>query len=267
MKVFVLGSNGMLGNYVDKYFYSKKYNAMPFTRKNLDASTASKASIRSSMLLKEDDVVINCVGLIKQRSEATRLDFIKVNAVFPQMLFAVCKEVGAKLIHVSTDCVYSGKTGGYDENSVHDARDDYGLTKSLGEPEDCTVIRTSIIGEETSNFLSLLEWVKSKRGLEVNGFTNHFWNGITCLQFAKICEQIIKEDIFWAGVKHVFSPQSVSKYELIKLISKVYDLNIKVNEYSSGEKCDRTLTTVRNGIILQVPDLEEQLIELRNFKF
>ena len=135
------------------------------------------------------------------------------------------------MIHVTTDCVFSGKDGNYDENSLHDETNDYGTSKSLGELCKATIIRTSIIGEETINKRSLLEWVRSNRGGEINGFTNHMWNGVTCLQLSKIIEKMIREKFYWEGVRHTFSPRSVSKYELVSLINEIYDLNIKVNKF------------------------------------
>jgi hypothetical protein len=97
------------------------------------------------------------------------------------------------------NCVFNGAEGGYVESSPHTAMDIYGRSKSLGESESATIIRTSIIGEELSNKLSLVEWVKSQAGKSVNGYLNHFWNGITCLQFAKICDYMLKNDLFWKG--------------------------------------------------------------------
>lgn len=163
------------------------------------------------------------------------------------------------------NCVYNGLEGAYNETSEHNATDLYGITKSLGEPKDATIIRTSIIGEEVNQHRSLLEWVKSNRGKEVSGFTSHTWNGITCLQFAKICKYIIDNKIFWRGVKHITSPDSITKCDLVKLISKVYNLNVKVNPHITDVVCDRTLSSIRNDISMGIPDLETQLIEMKAF--
>jgi len=166
---------------------------------------------------------------------------------------------------VTTDCVFDGKKGAYNEQDLHTATDVYGLSKSLGEPEYATVVRTSIIGEELSGKLSLLEWVKSNSGKEVNGFTNHYWNGITCLQFAKLCEKIIDSKNCWCGVRHLFSPNSVSKYELVKLISDVFDLNVVVKKFEAQDLCDRTLGSIYDKPLFEIPDLATQLEELRGF--
>jgi dTDP-4-dehydrorhamnose reductase len=134
-----------------------------------------------------------------------------------------------------------GKEGNYLEDTPHDALDVYGKTKSLGEPENCTVIRTSIIGEEINNSRSLVEWIKSRKDLDANGFTNHKWNGVTCLELAKCIDSIIKNNNFWSGVRHVLSPTSVTKDVLLKLINDRYNLNITINNTAAATPCDRSL--------------------------
>jgi dTDP-4-dehydrorhamnose reductase len=265
VKIFIFGSTGMLGTYVTKYFSTKGYEVVPVSRKNIDISKVTDSILMNSTISR-GDVVINCAGLIKQRAGTTEYDFIKINSMFPHMLSMMCETKGAKLIHISTDCVFDGVWGGYNENDEHNATDIYGRSKSLGEPSDATVIRTSIIGEEKTNFLSLLEWVKANKDSTVNGFTNHYWNGITCLKFAEVCEHIIKNNLFWSSVKHIFSPNIFSKYELVKMISDVYDLNINVIPVECQNKCDRSLTTIRRSIIIPIEDLETQLHIMKEFK-
>jgi len=265
MRIIIFGSTGMLGKYVSDYFSTRRYEVIASTRDDVDAANTSPAELISKGL-RSTDIMINCAGLIKQRKNVSNSDFVMVNAVFPHQLAAACESVGSELIHITTDCVFSGAKGPYLESSLHDELDVYGRTKSLGEPDNATVIRTSIIGEEASGFLSLLEWVKSNAGKEVNGYTDHFWNGITCLQFAKICEDIINNKLYWKGVKHVFSPETLSKKELTELISMVYELDITVNPYETGTPCDRSLATDREDVAdICVPALDYQLINMRKF--
>lgn len=265
MKVFIFGSTGMLGTYVCKYFSMKGYDIVPISRKDIDLSTVTKSIVMHSTIGR-GDVVINCAGLIKQRKDVTVYDFIKVNTMFPHLLAEVCDAKKAKLIHISTDCVFSGEVGDYDESCPHDATDIYGRSKSLGEPENASVIRTSIIGEEKFNRLSLVEWVKSNKGNIVNGFVNHTWNGITCLEFAKICEVMIKEDLFWKSVKHVHSPTIVTKCDLVEAISRIYDLEVEVTPMEAGSHCFRHLKSNRDDVIIEVPELYTQIEEIRKFK-
>lgn len=268
MKIFIFGQSGMLGRYVYSFLANKGFQVVGVNRNKFDIVTMCKHQLSTLLLdnkLSNEDVIINCAGLIKQRSKASKFDFVQVNAVFPYLLQHICDEIGCHLIHVTTDCVFDGLNENYDELSVHDARDVYGITKSLGEPEGATIIRTSIIGEELRNFNSLLEWVKSNKNGEIRGYTNHIWNGITCLRFAKICKDIIKEKNFWRGVKHITSPHIINKYDLVKLISDVYNLNIKVIPFETGVKCDRSLTSIRRDVSFEIPELKEQLIRMRDF--
>ena len=222
MKIFVLGSNGMLGRYVSTYL-SKENTVVNLTRKELDAENVTEEDITRILLdngFSQGHVVVNCIGMIKpQVDKFGTVAAIKVNSLFPYSLANVCERLNTKAIHITTDCVWSGKEGNYLEDAPHDALDVYGKTKSLGEPENCTVIRTSIIGEEINNSRSLVEWIKSRKDLDANGFTNHKWNGVTCLELAKCIYSIIKNNNYWSGVRHVFSPTGVTKDILLKLIN------------------------------------------------
>jgi dTDP-4-dehydrorhamnose reductase len=263
MRVFVLGHKGMLGRYVYTYLKSKGYDVIGVSRPTIDASKVSRAKLKASGIHKKD-VVINCIGIIK-RNDVPKSDFALVNAAFPHVLASICEEFGAKLIHVTTDCVYDGYEGNYDEKHWHTAKDLYGMSKSVGEPENATLIRTSIIGEEVGQARSLVEWIKSNKGKRVIGFTNHLWNGITCLQFAKVCEEIIEKNMFWKGVKHITSPNPITKAGLVEMVSETYDLGIEVMLMETGQKCDRTLSSTRTDVEFNIPSLRDQVIEMRVF--
>ena len=168
------------------------------------------------------------------------------------------------MIHVTTDCVFSGKEGKYNEKSIHDEINDYGMSKSLGELCKATIIRTSIIGEEVNNKRSLLEWVKSNSGKEINGYENHYWNGVTCLQLAKIVNEIINTGNYWNGVRHIFSPRSVSKYELVTIINDIYNLKIKINKFKTPESVNKTITSIYENMFT-IPDLQKQIEELNKY--
>lgn len=271
MNIFVFGSTGMLGNYVKKYF-EPNYNVYCIDRSSYDIAKENDVTnaFFSQMLSDEfrfsdNNVVINCAGVIKPRVDFAGVKgCLKINSLFPHDLADFCDKPKFKMIHVTTDCVFSGKKGKYIETDPHDVTDVYGRTKSLGEPENCTVVRCSIIGEEVGNNRSLLEWVRSNKGGEINGFWDQHWNGVTCLQLTKIFEQIIVDESYWKGVRHVFSDR-VSKYDLLCLINEIYDLDIKVNSKSS-EFCDRTLSTIypeRDGF--DIPSIANQIEEMRSF--
>lgn len=264
MKIIIFGSNGMLGTYLNK-FLQKKYEVIPITRKNIDLSKSTENEILNflSNCVSEKDLIINSSGVIKQR-EYDINDMINVNSIFPNILSKFKKNKNCNIIHITTDCVYSGHKGNYVENDYHDCLDEYGKTKSLGENKDLTVIRTSIIGEEIDNKKSLIEWVKSQSNTTINGYTNHLWNGVTCLELSKLIDSMIQKMNFWEGTKHIFSPKTVSKYELVNIINKIYDLNITITEMETSEKCYRNLNSLYSCPIKI--DLYEQIIEMKNFK-
>lgn len=268
-KILIFGSNGMLGNYLKSYL-SQSYNIISLTRNDYDLGKLSINGLTDLLTkngITSNDVVINCAGVIpqasKQRGLNTRLYFT-INSLFPVILGQICDSMGAKMIHITTDCVFSGKDGSYDENSIHDELNDYGMSKSLGELCKATIIRTSIIGEEIINKRSLLEWVVSNRGNTINGYTNHMWNGVTCLQLSKIIDEIVSKKLFWNGVRHVFSPRAVSKYELVSMINDIYNLDITVQPFSADDKVDKTITSIRDPLF-EIPDLNDQIISMRKY--
>lgn len=243
-KVAVIGSTGMLGYAVSSYFKSKKYDVIEIHRQKFDLANDSPNKLEP--LLAGREFVINCAGVIKPTiSKNTIENVLKINSTFPRNLAKFCSKHSIKLFHITTDCVYSGKKGKYTEEDFFDADDLYGLSKIAGENKDCMVLRTSIIGEEQGLSRSLLEWARSQTGKEVNGYTNHFWNGVTTLYLAEIIELIINQNLFQNGLFHIHSPNTVNKFELLQIFNRVYNLNyLKINPTEASEKADRSLASV-----------------------
>lgn len=266
-KILILGSTGMLGSTFRKYFRSENYTVSSLNRGDLDLARCSFSELSEKLLERfspcDHGYLLNCAGVIKQ-GEFCAPDMIKVNGVIPHWLSQICKENETKLIHVTTDCVYDGKVGNYSEIDKHTATDVYGKSKSLGEPEDCAVIRTSIIGEEERGFSSLLEWVRSNEGKTINGFKNHIWNGVTCLQLAKIVDKTIKENSLWSGVRS-FHSRAVDKFHLLEMIKEAYELNLTVCPVNAAESCDRSLSSIRDISDYEIPKLYDQIKESRDF--
>jgi dTDP-4-dehydrorhamnose reductase len=264
----------MLGRYVAMHL-KKYFNVVEINRDTLDASECNYDKLRYKLMehgkVAQGDVIINCAGTIKPRvDELGVLNAIQVNSVFPRLLANFAEFIGAKMIHPTTDCVFTGLRDGdgyndYNENSPHDVTDIYGRTKSLGEPANCTVIRTSIIGEEVNQGRSLVEWVKRNHDKEIPGYTNHIWNGVTCYQFAKICKEIIDGNLFWQGTRHIFSNR-LTKAELVELINVIYTLHITVQPKEAAIKCDRSMSSIYEPIV-SVPTLGVQIAELREVEY
>lgn len=257
----------MLGRYVAKFF-QQYHEVIELNRNVIDAAIISTENLELKLSiwgLAKDDVIINCMGTIKpQVATHGELHTIIVNSVFPRILANIAEKHGAQLIHPTTDCVFSGKRGLYTEMDEFDANDLYGISKAMGEPPNATCIRTSIIGEEVGQARSLVEWIKSSEHQTVNGYINHHWNGMTCLQFAKCCRFIIDANLYWNGVRHL-SSNITDKMKLVEMISDIYGLNVTVNPYGSTG-CDRTLATIYPlNEKIYIPSLFEQIMEMKRF--
>ena len=269
VKILILGSTGMLGNEVTKYFLrNNKYEVVTTYRD--ESLKFPGASIKFDVLndsldkLSNDvDYVINCIGIIKPFMKESKLNAIKINSVFPNELARWCNKNNIKLIHITTDCVYSGSKGKYIESDLHDALDDYGKSKSLGEcSNEAMVIRTSIIGEEIHKDASLVSWAKSQKGKEVEGYSTHFWNGITTKEFAKVCAKIIQNDWYEKGIFHIFAKDDVTKYDMLKYFDEKYNLNLTIKK-TMPDKIDRTLRSEKMLCNkLNIPTVYEMIREM-----
>lgn len=263
MTIFIFGSSGMLGSYLSRYFDF----SVSVDRSKVDAFVTDRKVLSrqlNDLHIESGDVIINAVGITNKCHAPDRV-FLMVNSVFPRLLADYCEEKWAHMIHITTDSVFDGEFGCYKEDDIANARDIYGLSKSLGEPLNCTVIRTSVIGENSRSKSDLLEWVRSNQGSEIRGYTDHYWNGITCLQYAKVCDMIIQDKLFWKGVRHIFSPVALSKFMLVKLINDTYGMGCTVTPVESGKPCDRTLSTWYL-MDFDIPAIEEQVVEQRSFR-
>lgn len=267
-KILLFGSTGMLGRYVYSYFTQK--SDIQVIKVEFRISNDSLELIENVLLennIDEQTCIINCIGLIPQRKEAivSDKDYFLINGMFPHLLWNACKKYNAKMIQPTTDCVFSGKKGSYLETDCHDETNAYGMSKSLGEPQGCTVIRTSIIGLELFNKKSFMEWIISNNNKTINGWSNHMWNGITCLEYCKLVNHMIENNKFWTGVRHIYSPTSKSKYELAKIVNDVFDLNIKINLVEAEEVIDKTLLSIHKDSIFFAQELNIQISNLKFF--
>lgn len=267
-KILLFGSSGMLGRYIYSYF--NNIQNISLSAIDIRISSESLETIEDILIrnnIDQNTCIINCIGAIPQRQTQSSPDknYFLVNSIFPNLLWNICKKYNAKMIHPTTDCVFSGKRGLYTELDEHDETNSYGSSKSLGEPVGCTVIRTSIIGRELINKKSFLEWVISNNNNKINGFTNHMWNGITCLEYSKIIDKIITNNLFWSGVRHIYSPTPISKYEMAFIISETFNLNIEIAPLESVDPSNKTLTS-KYANLFEIPELKDQVNDLKDFK-
>ena len=191
--ILLLGSNGMLGSmihFLAKTQYSH-YSIISLSKNEFDVCKSDISTLDD--YVSSNCIIINCIGAIPQK-EYSYEDYNIINITFPQNLAQYCKIKNIKLIHISTNCVFSGDKDNCNENDISNATDIYGKTKYLGEPSYGLVIRCSIIGPEKHTFCGLLEWFLNSSG-EINGFTDSFWNGLTTLELSKIIFNLIDNDL------------------------------------------------------------------------
>ena len=198
------------------------------------------------------DYIVNAIGMIKQLIDEEKSEDVlaarEINSHFMTKLNDFSAQTGVRVIQIGTDCVYSGLDGSYSEEHTFDPTDTYGKTKNIGEQasSESMIIRSSIIGKESKNSVSLLSWVLSQpEGTKINGYVNHFWNGVTTLHFSEIVSGIIKSESFFKGVAHLVPSDTVSKYELIKIIAREFGrTDLEIQEFVPENRINRTLVTV-----------------------
>jgi dTDP-4-dehydrorhamnose reductase len=272
-KIMILGSQGMAGHLIADYLLIQNHEITRVARKlpcniNLDIETEKDLKFLQKYLLEESfDAVINCIGLLIKDSNSRPDRAIFVNSYFPHYLEQILSNTKTKLIHMSTDCVFSGKRGRYTENDIKDGEDWYAKSKAFGEvinAKDLT-IRTSIIGvDNRPNGTGLLQWVLQQKN-EINGYTKAMWNGITTLEMAKFMNYVITEKFELNYLYQLPSPRPISKNELLKLICKVWKKDLKVNENDTVINDKTVINTRSNEINYTVPDYETQLQELHDY--
>lgn len=266
MKVLVFGASGMIGSAMYRVLSAKAPHgnddlqvwgtvraddAKKFFAENLRGTLVSgvdvgkqDALVRVFSLL-QPDVVINCIGLTKHHKEAgDPLLALPLNALLPHRMSDLCAVAGARLIHVSTDCVYAGTRGNYAEIDAPDAGDVYGKSKHLGEVDypHAVTLRTSTIGHELQSAYGLLEWFLSQQS-RCKGFNRAIFSGLPNIEFARVVRDIVIPRPDLHGLYHV-GAQPIGKYELLQLIAKAYDKQIDIvrdNEFV----IDRSLNSAR----------------------
>ena len=257
MRLLILGGSGMLGHQLWRSLHAQhdiwvtlRRPAADFAPYHLfdeaksiqvdaitDATTLGQALAQA-----KPDAVINCVGLIKQRDEASDEALtVRVNAEFPHRLAKRCGETGARLIHFSTDCVFAGTRGNYTEDDPADATDLYGQSKHRGEVTgpQCVSLRTSVIGHELGTNLALLDWFISQRSQTINGFKKAIYSGFTTLEMARIIERILTRHPRLSGLWHVAS-EPISKFDLLQLCREKLGWE-GIIEPNDEFVCDRSL--------------------------
>lgn len=269
-KVLIIGSKGMAGHMIKEYLTQKRYDVYGTFRekeeKNLEVNefyldAFDKEKLEEILKKVKPDFVINCIGILNQFAENNPDIAIYVNGYFPHYLDRLSEKYGYKLIHITTDCVFSGKKGNYTEDDFRDADSYYGRSKAIGEVNNNRTLtfRTSIIGPDINkDGIGLFNWFMKQEG-KIRGYSNVFWSGVTTLELAKAIESSFGQNI--SGLIHLVNNEKISKYDLLKLFSKYMNKDIEIEKYEDYFS-DKSLIRTKEDFRYKVPKYEKMIEEL-----
>ena len=283
MRVLVLGASGMLGNVMLRMLSQQKHWAVYGTLRSPNVALQELApqahllhgfhadqpdSLMAALTQSRPQVVINCVGLVKQLASADDpLEAIPINTLLPHRLARLCELTQTRLVHISTDCVFSGRQGNYRESDTPDAEDLYGRSKLLGEVCDrhAITLRTSIIGHELRSAHGLIDWFLSQQA-RVKGYTEAVFSGLPTCELARVVRDIVIPHASLSGVYHV-AAEPISKHDLLQIVNREYGKNLQI-EPDGQVKINRSLDASRfreaTGYVAPAwPDLIAQMREFR----
>ncbi|MGO4936212.1 SDR family oxidoreductase [Fundicoccus sp. Sow4_H7] len=271
MKLLILGGTGMAGHTISIYFKEAGHDVTAFSRSKVDYCKNVNGDITDFENLKklinegQYDAIINAIGILNQNAEDHKSNAVLLNSYLPHFLSDTTKEMKTRVIHMSTDCVFSGKTGGYSETSFRDGETFYDRSKALGELENNKnlTFRNSIIGPDMSKGgIGLFNWFM-KQESQINGFTKAIWTGVTTLTLAKAMEQALKENL--TGLYNLVNNETISKYELLKLFNK-YMKNGQIEILRSDNlSLDKSLINNRTDFSFKVPGYEVMVAEMKEW--
>ncbi len=258
----------MAGHMITDYFQQQNYEVHytsrnPSDNRSIILDVWDLEALDTVIESIKPDIIINCVGLLNDDASKNREASFYINSIFPHLLAKKADQYRSKLIHISTDCVFSGDRGGYKENDRPDGTSAYAITKALGEvkSEKHLTIRTSIIGPELKeNGIGLFLWFMKQKGT-IKGYKNVMWNGVTTLELAIAIEEMIKNKV--SGLYHLVSPSKISKYDLLKLIQNIFYKNDVTIIPDHEIVLDRTLINTRKDFSYFVPSYEKMITNLK----
>jgi dTDP-4-dehydrorhamnose reductase len=267
-KILVLGSTGLIGHQVYNYLDSlKKYTMFNIAyRTKLNEQTILQ-DIRDEDLFCtiikniQPDIIINAIGILIDGANKDPENAIFINAYMPHRLKRLANDTEAKLIHISTDCVFSGRKGNYTEDDEKDAYDTYGRTKALGEIIDSKhlTLRTSVVGPELKNDgEELFHWFMQQKN-PINGYTASLWSGVTTLELAKAVDWAIVSDI--TGLYHITNGEPINKYDLLTLFKQAVNKDIIINPVE-GRVVDKSFIDTRKEQNYEIPSYKDMINEM-----
>lgn len=268
-KVLVFGATGMAGHMITMCLSNikNKYTIVNVCHKNKLNEDSILCDICNIDAVKEivenikPNVIINCIGILNKTAKVDIKNTVYINTFFPRFLARLSEIHDIKIVHLSTDCVFNGLKGNYDENSFKDEEDIYGLSKNLGEidTKNSLTLRTSIIGPELKDGVGLFNWFMNQKGT-ISGFTNVFWSGITTLELSKIIDKALDVNIH--GVYNITPGYKISKYNLLNIIKNEFRKNDIIIEKNDTIISDKSLKTIKKDFDYKIPSYEVMIREM-----
>jgi len=271
MKILIIGATGMAGHMIALYLNEAGHDVTALSRrkfiycKNIITDITDFSRLKGIIEAGEYDGIINGAGILNQEAEDKKASAVLLNSYLPHFLSDTVKNMNTRIVHISTDCVFSGTSGGYTESSIPDGQKFYDRSKALGELNDNKnlTFRTSIIGPDPDeNGIGLLNWFMKQEG-SVYGYTNVFWTGVTTLTLAKAIEQALYENI--SGLYNLVNNCPISKYNLLKLFNQYFkNGGLEIIPYD-GVSADKSLINTRNDFLFKVPSYETMIAEMKEW--
>lgn len=271
MKILVFGASGMAGHLIALYFKEQGYDVTGFTRrpisycKNIIGDATNIADIKSALESDDFDIIINAIGILNKNAEDNKSKAVLLNGFLPHFIADCLEDKKARLIHMSTDCVFAGNTGPYYEDSFPDGKIFYDRSKAIGEINDNKnlTFRNSIVGPDVNeNGIGLFNWFMKQKD-EVSGYTGAIWTGVTTLTLAKAMEAAIKENL--TGLYNLVNNQSINKFNLLSLFNKYFCNNKIVINANDKLQLDKSLRHKRTDFSFEVPSYEQQIKEMADW--
>jgi len=271
MKFLVMGATGMAGHIIAIYLQEQGHDVTTFSNtpfkycKNVIGDALDIDVIKRTILNGKYDIVINCIGILNQAAVEHKANAVFLNSYLPHFICQIIQDTSTRLIHMSTDCVFSGKTGSYHENSFRDGESFYDRSKALGEIEDSRnlTFRNSIIGPDMNiNGIGLFNWFMRQHG-EISGYTRAIWTGVTTLTLAKAMQKAAITQL--TGIYNLVNNSTINKYDLLNLFNKHFRAEELIIKPSEQVVANKSLINQRQDFDFIVPSYEEMVIEMREW--
>lgn len=271
MKFFVLGATGMVGHAISLYLQEQGHQVITFTRtpflltENIVGDACDSKQIKDLINKYQFDAVINCIGILNQNAEVNKQEAVFINSYIPHYLAYITHGTNTKVIHLSTDCVFSGQNGNYHENSLKDGVTFYDRSKALGEIDNKKDItfRNSIIGPDMKeNGIGLFNWFVKQNG-DIAGYSRAIWTGVTTLVLAKAIEKATKDSL--VGLYNLVNNSKISKYELLMLFNQYFKNNQLTINKCESVIVDKSLINNRTDFNFVVPSYVDMVIEMKEW--